>query len=86
MMANVLGYDILTLDIDDASAMGAVLLAACAAGRFSDIHEAAETWIRPKHTYSPDEKASQRFTEKYEKFRSLHASLEPFNEFLEKQL
>ncbi|MFH1006011.1 MAG: FGGY family carbohydrate kinase [Candidatus Latescibacterota bacterium] len=82
MMANILGYEIATLKMDEGSAMGAALLGACAIGSFGSVEEAVESWIGKKATFQPERKALDQFEEKYQTYVKLYDKVKSFNDFL----
>ena len=84
IMANVLGYEITTLKMDEGSSMGAALLGAYAIGSFNSIEEAVNSWIEKKATIQPEQKALRQFEEKYETYLKLYDNVKCFNDFLEK--
>lgn len=83
LLANITGYEVVTLKSDEGSAMAVALLGACAVKDFSDIEQGVKKWILPKKTFVPDTKTFTAFEEKYKKYLQIHNNVKSFNTFLE---
>jgi xylulokinase len=72
IMAEVLNTPLKRIDAD-VTARGAAILAACAAGRFSNWQESTDAWPVPGEVFEPEENGM--YDEAYQRFRRLYPRL-----------
>jgi xylulokinase len=73
--ADIFGKALVTSKTDEAGAAGCAMLAAIACGKFKDIEEAAQVFVKEDKTYYPNEKNKSIYDEKYEKFIKIRKGL-----------
>ena len=78
MKADVTGRRVRVLDTDEATALGAAMLAGVGAGTFTDLDEAvaALTTLDPT-AYDPDPTTSSAYADAYGRYRDLFDAVEP---------
>ena len=78
MKADVTGRQVRVLDTDEATALGAAMLAGVGAGTFGDLDEAvaALTTLDPL-AYDPDPTTSRAYADAYGRYRGLFDAVEP---------
>jgi xylulokinase len=77
IMADVLNTPLKRIDAD-VTAMGAAILAACAAGRFANWQDSIEEWPVPGEIFEPAENG--KYEEAYKRFRKLYPRLAKWEE------
>ncbi len=77
--ADILGKPVKTLRYDDASVMGAGILAAIGGGAYADCAEAAGEMVRVKETFEPDPERTPFYRERFEIYRDLYPALKSIN-------
>ncbi len=65
MFADVMGYPVSVIDINEAGALGCAMSAAVAVGIYKDYFEAAEYMVHPLETLEPDKYAHSAYNNKY---------------------
>ncbi|MGQ9473411.1 MAG: FGGY-family carbohydrate kinase [Candidatus Caldatribacteriaceae bacterium] len=73
--ADVFGKPIKTLQCDDASVLGAAILAACGEGLYSSPKEASETMVRVKDVWEPKGENHEFYKERVALYRGLYLAL-----------
>jgi len=68
IQSDVYGTPVSTLEVGDATLLGAAILAAVGAGLYSDIVEAADNMVRVKHVYEPIKENVQTYSGLYDAF------------------
>ena len=77
--ANIAGITVEVLDIEEATAMGAALLAGIGAGVYKDMLSASKLTYRVKKRYYPDKKANDYYKEIYHTYSKLYPVLKNIN-------
>ncbi|MBI9045770.1 MAG: hypothetical protein JEZ06_14865 [Anaerolineaceae bacterium] len=77
--ADVAGRPVVTLEIEEATALGAAILAGVGVGVYNNLKEAAERIHKPGRLFEPDMKLSSFYTELFEIYREIHPTLERIN-------
>jgi xylulokinase len=73
--ADVMGKPFETPEIEEATPLGAAILAGIGVGLFRDEQEAFDRVYRPGRVFEPDLKLSALYTERYEIFKQLYPAL-----------
>jgi xylulokinase len=78
MKADVTGRNVRVLAADEATAMGAAMVASVGAGMVRDIDEAVERCVRlDERTYHPDPSSAPAYADAYARYRRLFDAVEP---------
>jgi len=77
--ANIAGITVEVPDIEEATAMGAALLAGIGAGVYKDMLSASKLTYRVKKRYYPDKKANEYYKEIYQTYSKLYPVLKNIN-------
>jgi xylulokinase len=77
ILADVLGIELVTVEVNEGAAYGAALLAAVGAGVYTSIEEACKTTVLIVEQTSPLEKARSPYDRYYAIYRSLYGALKP---------
>ncbi len=78
MKADVTGRTVRTLASDEATALGAAMLAAVGAGSVRDLDEAVARWTRlDARPFTPDPRATDAYAPAYDRYRRLFDAVEP---------
>jgi len=77
--ADVVGRPIEVPEIEEATPLGAAILAGIGTGLYRDEHDAFEHVYRPGRTVRPDAKRSARYAEWFEVYRALYPALGPIS-------
>lgn len=72
IIANVLNVKVDVLENEEGPAYGGAILAAVACGEFASVTEAAEKLVRVVETVEPDSQLTEKYEEKYKKFREIY--------------
>ena len=72
IIANVLNVKVDVLENEEGPAYGGAILAAVACGEFDSVTEAAEKLVRVVETVEPDSQLTEKYEEKYKKFREIY--------------
>ena len=72
IIANVLNVKVDVLENEEGPAYGGAILAAVACGEFASVTEAAEKLVRVVETVKPDSQLTEKYEEKYKKFREIY--------------
>ncbi len=75
MMADILNIDVDVPANDQGPSMGGAILAAVAAGEYSNVEEAANKIVKMEGTIHPDPEIAKRYEEKYQRYRKLYPLL-----------
>jgi len=73
------GKNIKTLEISEASCLGAAILSGYALRRYSSIDEAVREMVKVKSTIEPDKELYQRYLKKYCLFKRIYPALKEIN-------
>ena len=76
IQADVYGIPVRTLEVTDATLLGAAILAAVGAGLFSSIKEGADKMVQMKKLYEPNDKNHQMYKDLYELYVKIYESLD----------
>jgi xylulokinase len=77
--ADVAGIPVITSEIDEATALGAAMLAGVGCGLFHDLDEAVTRVQKPGKRYDPNNKLRSKYTELFEIYRDIYPALEKVN-------
>ena len=77
--ADISGRPVVTLEIEEATALGAAMLAGVGAGVYKNLSEAAARVHRPGRSFEPDMKLVPLYAELFEIFREIYPSLRSLN-------
>ncbi len=77
--ADILGRSIEVPDIEEATPLGAAILAGIGVGLYENEQDAFERIYRGGHTYQPNLELTAMYAERFEIFRQLYPSLKPLN-------
>lgn len=72
LKADMMGIDIISLNISEAGILGVAMLAGTACGLFTSIEDAAEHLIRKKKTFHPDKQLQKYYLKRFEAYKSLY--------------
>ena len=75
--ADVVGRPIEVPDVQEATPLGAAILAGIGVGLYRDEHDACERVYRPGKTYEPDPQLAPRYAEWFQVYRQLYPALKP---------
>ncbi len=75
IIANVTNTQIVTLQEEVGPSMGGAILAMVGCGEYRDVFEAADKLVKTDRVYVPDPVISDKYNEKYEKFRKMYPSV-----------
>lgn len=75
MQADILGYPIVKLSVDEGPAYGAAILAGVGAGVFENIPDACDRLLRKEKYYEPNFSQSELYQKAYENYSSLYKPL-----------
>lgn len=77
ILANVLGIPLERVETEEGPAYGAAILAAVACGAFPDVKTATAKLIRVKDITAPDPRLTEKYKERYQRFRAVYPQLKP---------
>jgi len=77
ILADILGIELVTVNVTEGAAYGAALLAAVGAGIYTSVEEACETTVRILEHTSPLEEHKPLYDHYYAIYRSLYGALKP---------
>jgi xylulokinase len=80
--SDVINLPIITLQVHEATSLGAAMLAALACGAYASPEEAAAEMVHAGKVYSPDRQKHQRYMEIYERYERIYRLLESGFEYL----
>ncbi|MFV2067320.1 MAG: L-fuculokinase [Pirellulales bacterium] len=85
--ADIAGRPVEVPGVEEATPLGAAILAGIGVGIFQDEQDAFERVYRPGKTYEPDLEMSRRYADWFQIYRDLHPAVEPishrlFEEFI----
>ena len=69
--ADIFNKRVVTLEIPEASLLGAAVLAACGMGAFTSVRQAARQMVRTKKTCAPDPQRAAEYAKIYAKFLTI---------------
>ncbi|MBQ0042127.1 MAG: xylulokinase [Lachnospiraceae bacterium] len=72
MIANILGITVEVLANEEGPSMGGAMLAAVAAGEYSNVEEAASKIVKVVDTVEPEPELVELYEERYQKFRKIY--------------
>ena len=75
MQADIFNTEVITLNIDEGPALGAVILAMVGAGVYSSVKAACDTIIKPAGSQEPIPENAGLYEESYRVYRSLYPAL-----------
>lgn len=82
--ADITGKQIEVPEVEEATVLGAALLAGVGIGVFSDLETASRATYRTRTIYTPNAEAHERYGEFYRVYKQLYSTLLPLNEALGK--
>lgn len=77
--ADIFGKPVVTLECEDASALGAAILAACGNGTYASPEEGAKAMVRMRSVWEPDSKRHEIYRERFSVYRDLYGALRAIN-------
>jgi xylulokinase len=77
--ADVIGRPIEVPDVEEATPLGAAILAGIGVGLYQDEEEAFRRVYKPGRTYRPDADLSARYAEWFQIYKQLYRALRPIN-------
>jgi xylulokinase len=77
--ADVSGRPVVTLEIEEATALGAAMLAGVGAGVYKNLAEAAQRVYKPGRLFEPNIKLASFYTEFFEIYREIYPALQQVN-------
>jgi xylulokinase len=77
--ADISGLPVETPEIEEATAMGAAMLAGMGAGVYKDLAEAVRRVYRPGKVYEPNPKLTTLYAEFFDIYREIHPALQGVN-------
>ncbi len=77
--ADVFGRPVVTLDIDEATALGAAMLAGVGSGAYRSLAEAAQRVHKPGRLYEPSPNLVSLYRELFEMYRDIYPALKQLN-------
>jgi xylulokinase len=75
MQADIFNASVLTMNIDEAPAAGAAIMAAVGSGFYGSIEEACDAIVKPKSVTEPIAANVAIYDEFYQTYRSLYPAL-----------
>jgi xylulokinase len=75
MQADIFNAEVITLNIDEGPALGAVILAMVGAGAYPDVKTACNTLIKPAGSQEPVPENARLYEESYGIYRALYPAL-----------
>ncbi len=75
IQADVLGIPVIRTEMEEATALGAAILACKGVGIFKSVAEAAEEMVRPRPPLTPSEENSRVYERGFERYRNLYKSI-----------
>ena len=82
LKADISGKNVESLQIEEASALGAAMLAGVATGVYDSYEQAVKTTVKIKTTYQPQPKIHQIYQRQHKIYQQLVESLKPVNKAL----
>ena len=77
--ADISGRPVFTLEIEEATALGAAILAGVGVGAYKDLSEAVQMVHKPGKMYEPDNILSSSYSELFEIYREIYPALHQIN-------
>lgn len=77
--ADISGRPVVTLEIEEATALGAAMLAGVGAGVYRDLGEAAQRVHKPGKVFEPNAKMVPLYAELFKIYREIHPALHKLN-------
>jgi xylulokinase len=77
--ADVSGRPVVTLEIEEATALGAAMLAGVGIGLYKDLSEAAQRVKKPGKLFEPNKKLTPLYSELFEIYKEIYPSLQRIN-------
>lgn len=77
--ADIAGCPVVTTEIEEATALGAAMLAGVGAGIYKNLAEAADQVKQPGKVYEPNEKLTAFYAEMFSIYRDIYPSLNKIN-------
>ena len=82
LKADISGKNVESLQVEEASALGAAILAGVATGVYNSYEQAVNTTVKIKTTYRPQPKIHQLYQRQHQVYKQLIESLRPVNKAL----
>ncbi len=83
IVANVLNLKVDTIESEEGPGYGAAILAAVGCGVCSNVEEAANRFVKVKDTIEPEQKLSEKYEERYQKFCKIYPTVKALYRYLE---
>ncbi len=75
IIANVMNLKVDIIESEEGPGYGGAILAAVGCGEYGSVEEAAEKLVKVIDTVEPDEELSDKYEERYQKFRKIYPAL-----------
>jgi len=82
--ADVLGRTVVHTEVEEASALGAAMLAAISLGLYRDLEDASKGMVKAVSRHEPDLEAHQRYTSMFGVYKRLYETLREFYDELQR--
>ncbi|MGC8778209.1 MAG: xylulokinase, partial [Candidatus Caldatribacteriaceae bacterium] len=80
--ADIFGKPVVTLQCEDASVLGAAILASWGSGAYRSLEEAAQNMVKVKSVWTPDKERHKLYEERFQVYRDLYAALKDIHHCL----
>jgi xylulokinase len=77
--ADVSGRSVVTLEIEEATALGAAMLAGVGDGVYKNLEEAAQRVKKPGKLYEPNQKVTSLYSEIFGLYKEIYPALQGIN-------
>lgn len=77
--ADIFGKPVVTLACEDASVLGAAILAACGSGGYASPEDAVKSMVRVRNVWEPDRNRHEVYKERFSIYRDLYGALRAIN-------
>ena len=77
MQADIYGWDVETVEVSEATALGCALVAAVGAGIYNSYKDAVEEMVKVVKRYTPNEKNRELYEDAYRVWKSIFQDLHP---------
>ena len=75
---------IVSLDINEATCLGAAMLAAVGCNEISSVKDAAKLWVRQNRGFEPSNKNVALYNQRYDIYKSMYDTIKPIGSKLAK--
>jgi len=82
MKADTFGMPVSSMQVSEAAALGAAMLAGVSIGTFANTTEASEAMVHIDRTYTPNAEKSKAYAERYLEYKELYPALKGYNDLI----